>query len=177
MMVYQNGNILMKVIQSKGISNESIKPPTTSDNTLNPKLSYYGTKTRIQFTGSCLKQPNVTFTHKKVVNIYIIYELRAPSSNFSDPTIKNFLFVTLTKNRDIDKYRYSGYRIGFDKRGRFSFPGGGFGQNVIIVGADMSSSIHIDNKGKGILILGLGPTQRLGENSLTAEKCILLILQ
>ena len=34
----------------------------------------------------------------------------------------------------------------------------------------MSSSIHIDNKGKDILILGLGPTQRLGENSLNAEK-------
>ena len=34
----------------------------------------------------------------------------------------------------------------------------------------MSSSIHIDNKGKDILILGLGSTQWLGENSLTAEK-------
>ena len=34
----------------------------------------------------------------------------------------------------------------------------------------MSSSIHIDYKGKDILILGLGPTQGLGENSLTAEK-------
>ena len=33
--------------QSKGISNESIKPPTTSDNSLYPKLSYYGTKTRV----------------------------------------------------------------------------------------------------------------------------------
>ena len=47
---------------------------------------------------------------------------------------------------------------------------GGFGQNVIIFGADMSLSIHINNKGKDILILGLGPTQGLGENSLTAEK-------
>ena len=27
--------------QSKGISNESIKPPTTSNNTLNPELNYY----------------------------------------------------------------------------------------------------------------------------------------
>ena len=62
--------------QSKRISNESIKPPTTSDNSLNPKLSYYGTKTRVQFIGSCLKQPNFTFTHKKVVNIFIVYELR-----------------------------------------------------------------------------------------------------
>ena len=34
----------------------------------------------------------------------------------------------------------------------------------------MNSSIHIDNKGKNILILGIGPTQALGENSSTAEK-------
>ena len=34
----------------------------------------------------------------------------------------------------------------------------------------MSSSTHIDNKGKDILILGFGPTQGLGEHSLTAEK-------
>ena len=39
----------------------------------------------------------------------------------------------------------------------------------------MSSSPHIDNK-KDILILGKGPTQGL-EHTLTAEKCILLILQ
>ena len=51
--------------QSKGESNESIKPPATSDNSLNPKLSYYGAKTRVQFTRSCLKQPDFTFTHKK----------------------------------------------------------------------------------------------------------------
>ena len=112
------------------------------------------------------------FTHKKVVNIYIVYELRVSSSNYSDPTLKNCLFgaVTLTKNADIDKYKYFGYGIGFDRRGSFSFPGGGFGQNVIIFGEDMSSSIHIDNKGKDLLILGLGPTQGLGENSLAAEK-------
>ena len=65
---------------------------------------------------------------------------------------------------------YSGYEIGFDRRGSFSFPGGGFGQNVIIFGADMNSSPHIDNKGKDILILGIGPTQGLDGNSLTAEK-------
>ena len=51
--------------QSKGLSNESSKPPTTSDNSLTPRLSYNGTKIRVQFTGSCLKQPKFTFTHKK----------------------------------------------------------------------------------------------------------------
>ena len=39
--------------KSKGLSSESIKPPTTSDNSLTPELNYYGTKTRIKFAGSC----------------------------------------------------------------------------------------------------------------------------
>ena len=75
----------------------------------------------------------------------------------------------MTKNADIDKYGYSGYGNGFDRKSAFSFPGGaGFGQNVIIFGVDMSSSAHIDNK-KDILILGKGLTQGL-EHTLTAEK-------
>ena len=64
--------------------------------------------------------------------------------------LKNCLFgaVTLTKNEDIDKYGYSGYGIGFARISSFSFSGGGFGQNVLIFEADMSSSAHIDNKKK-----------------------------
>ena len=65
---------------------------------------------------------------------------------------------TLTKNADIEKYKYSGYGIGFSRRSNFLFPSGGFGQNVLIFGADMSSSTHIDNKKKDILVLGRGPT-------------------
>ena len=73
--------------QSKGLFNESIKPPTTSDNSLTPELNYYGTKTRVKFTRSCLKQSSHILTHKNIVNIYIVYELAASSSNSSDPTI------------------------------------------------------------------------------------------
>ena len=154
--------------QSKGLSNESIKPPTTSDNSLTTELNYYGTKIRIKFTRSCLKQSDHIFTHKKVANIYIVYKLAASSSHDSDPTIKNCLFdaVTLTKNADTEKYKYSGYGIGFDRRSGFSFPSGGFGQNVLIFGADMSTPIHVDNKKKYILVLGTGPTQGL-ESTLT----------
>ena len=157
--------------QSKGLSNESIKSAATSDNSLNPRLGYCGTKIRVQFTGSCLKEPKFTITHKKVVNIYIVYELGASTSHSSDPTIKNCLFggVTLTKNADIEKYKYSGYGVGFDRRSSFSFPSGGFGQNVLIFRADMSSSIHIDNNKKDILVLGRGPTQGL-ESTSTTEK-------
>ena len=67
------------------------------------------------------------------------------------------------------KYKYSGYGTGFDRRSSFSFLGGGFGQNVLIFGVDMSSSAHIDNKKKDILVLGKGTTQAL-EHTLTAEK-------
>ena len=105
------------------------------------------------------------------MNIYIVYELGASSSNVNDPTLKNYLFgaVTLTKNADIDKYGYAGYGTGFDRRGRFSFPSGEFGQNVLIFGVDMSFPAHIDNKKKDILVLGISPTQGL-EHTLTAEK-------
>ena len=50
--------------KSKGLYNKSIKPPTTSDNSLTPELNYYGTKTRVKFTRNCLKQTEVIFTHK-----------------------------------------------------------------------------------------------------------------
>ena len=89
-----------------------------------------------------------------------VYELGASSSHNNDPTLKNCLFgaVTLTKNADIDKYGYSGYGIGFNRRSIFSFPGTGFGQNILIFRVDMSFSSHIDNKKKCILILRKGPT-------------------
>ena len=58
--------------QSKGLSNENIDPPTTSPS---PSINYVGNKIRVKFTGSCLKQSNkLTYTHGKVVNIYIVYE-------------------------------------------------------------------------------------------------------
>ena len=86
------------------------------------------------------------------------------------------VILQLTKNADIEKYKYSAYGIGFDRRSSISFPSGGFGQNVLIFGADMSSSIHIDNKKKDILVFGRGPTHRL-ESTLTAEKMFSIILQ
>ena len=60
--------------KSKGLSAESIKPPTTYDNSLTPTLNYYGTKARVKFTGSYLKQSKISYTRGKVVNIYIFYE-------------------------------------------------------------------------------------------------------
>ena len=63
----------------------------------------------------------------------------------------------------------TGCDIGFDSQSEFLFSDGSYGKNVIIFGADMSSSVHVDNKGKNILILGEGPTQGLDDTTLTAE--------
>ena len=172
-LVFQAVNKYFKVItntdyisswKSKGLSAETIKPPTTI-------MVLNGTKTRVKFTGRCLKQSKVSYTHGKVVNIYIVYELGVSSSHNSDPTLKRCLFgaVTFTKNVDIGKYGYSGYGIGFDRRSSFSFPGGGFGQNVLIFGVDMNLSACINNKKKDVLVFGKSPSKGL-EYTLTAEK-------
>ena len=55
--------------------------------------------------------------------------------------------VKLTKRPDIDEYKYSGYGIGFDRKGKFSV-GDGFDRNCIIFGFDMSSSVHVNSKKK-----------------------------
>ena len=46
--------------KSEGLSDETIKPPATSDNSLQPKVSY---------------------THGSIVHIYIVYELGASGSS------------------------------------------------------------------------------------------------
>ena len=157
------------------MSDENIKSSHTSDSRLNPLIDYYSYNIRVKFNGSILRQPSyvlkLSHTYKKAGNIYIVYELAGSSSHSDNPTLKNCLFgsVTLTKNVDIDKNGYSGYGIGFDIKSSFLFPGGGFGQNVIIFGTDMSSFAHFDNKKKNILVLETGLTQGL-EHTLTGEK-------
>ena len=72
------------------------------------------------------------------------------------------------KHIDVDRYKYSGYDIGFNRKGSFSI-GNEIGRNVLIFGVDMSSITKIDNRKRDILILGKGPTQGL-EHTLCAEK-------
>ena len=164
--------------KSKGLSDKTIKPISTSDNSLTQTISYYyPSKIRVKFTATCLKQNKAIFNHGKVVNIYIVFELGAFTSSNSDPIIKKCLFgaVTLTKNADIEKYEYSGYGVGFDKRSSFSFPSGGFGENVLIFGVDMSSSSHIDNKKRHISSWKRTNT-RTEKYFNRKKKCIQLIL-
>ena len=85
-----NRNILLW--KSKGLSDESIKEPTTLNRILNPPLNLVGTKARLRFSGDCLKQEKITYTHGKTVNIYIVYEIEESVNISSYQTLENCLF-------------------------------------------------------------------------------------
>ena len=80
-----------------------------------------------------------------------------------------FRSVEKIKNTDPYKCKYSGYGKGVDSRSEISFIDGIAGKNVMFFGADMNSSVDIDNKNKIILILGDRPTQWLDDATLIAE--------
>ena len=144
-----NKIIIILSWKSKGLSEESVKAPTTSNKFLDSSLDFVGSKARERFSRDCLKQEKITFNHRKIVNIYIVYEIERSVNTSSYPTLKNVLFDTikLTKYVDVDLYKYSGYGIGLDRKGFFSIDHE-VGRNVIIFGVDVSSSPHIDNKKK-----------------------------
>ena len=73
--------------KSKGLSDESNKPPTTSIKVINPLVDYVGTKIRVTFNGDCLKQDKITFNQVKIVNIYIVYEIERSVNISSYPTL------------------------------------------------------------------------------------------
>ena len=142
--------------------------PYTTSKSLFPKRVWYNSGIKLRFRGTCLKQEKATFTPKYVVNFFIVHELDTwPRDLNTDITFKNCLFGSvLLKNANPDKYKYSGYGIGFHYRSHVLLPDG---SKVIIFEADMNSSVQIDNKEIDILILGEGTTQGLDDTILTAE--------
>ena len=82
--------------KSKGLSDKTIKPCATSDNSLTPLINYYGSKERVKFNGGCLKQSNkLTYSYRAKVNIYIVFEVGASGSNNSDQTLKYVYLLQL----------------------------------------------------------------------------------
>ena len=76
--------------KSKVLPDKSIKPPTTSNNSLSPALNYISGKIRVKHAGSCWR---LTFNHKTLVNIYIVYEINLwPFKQRASFTSREFLF-------------------------------------------------------------------------------------
>ena len=165
-----NRSLNISEFESKGIHNEVIKPP---NNTLAQEMGLEERNMHLKFDGSCLKATEKYFYFLTLMklNIYIVYELDSNLNNF-DPALENCLFgaVKLTKNADIEKYKYTGYGIGFDSNETFLFPDGSFGEIVLIFGADMSSSVHANNKANKILVLGNEFKQGINGTTIYSEK-------
>ena len=87
------------------MSDESIKPPSTSLKILNPSVNYVATKARAEINGDCLKQHKISFDHGKIVNIYIAYEVNKNVNISSYAMLEKCLFgaVKFTKHVDIDQ--------------------------------------------------------------------------
>ena len=80
--------------KSEGLSDENITAPSATNKF--PSLEYFGTKPRVRFSGSCLKQNAITYNHEKSVNIYIVYEINKNDNTTStDPTLERCLFGEL----------------------------------------------------------------------------------
>ena len=144
------------------MSEGSIENITKPDSSFAPTFVDHQILPDINFNGHCLIKNNISIP-KKVINLYISYTVGSKLRNLNTAfTLTNCLFgsVKLTKNADLDKYKYSGWGIGFDSRSEFSFTEGRYGKNFIIFGADM--------RRKNILILGKGPTQGLDGATLSA---------
>ena len=97
------------------MSEESIENISKSDSNFAPTFVDHYLLLDMNFNGHCLSKSNI-YIAKKAINLYISYTLgpllRSLNTDF---TLGNCLFipVKLTKNTDLDRYKYTGYSIGF----------------------------------------------------------------
>ena len=143
--------------ESKGLSNEKISSITTPNYNQAPSIVHDNVRIKLKFVGDLLKQDQITYNHGPIVNIYIVYRL-SPSIT-SDITVENCLFGAVKISKILKTNTYSGYGIAFNSKGRFSHPGGGYG-----------SSVHANNIGSNILVLGKEFIQGINGTTIYAER-------
>ena len=138
-----------------------------------PSLENYG-RMSVKFNGNYFVQNKVLHpNNNNVANIYIVYKLDTiNNTRNTDYSIQNALFgaVKITKNEDISKNKYEGYGIYFDEGGMFTNGNITNGRNVIIFGADMSFSIHANNRANNVYVVGDFLVQGINGTSIYAEK-------
>ena len=166
-----SGNYIY-IWKCKGLSDGRFNSNTASNYSIIPELSSYGTKTRVEFNGSGLKQDKATHDPRAIVNIYIVYEISKNYNISNYPTLENCLFgaVSLTKIADIGQYKHSGYGIGFDRKGEFSFVSRGFGRNCVTYGADLTNSSYVINRKKIFFVLVKDFTQGVNGTRIYVEQ-------
>ena len=106
-----------------------------------------------------------------MVNIFIVYKI-SPKTSSDIFTLESSLFgaVKLTKDAEVRKYKHSRHCTRFDSKGEFSHPSGRYGRNVIIFGADLSSSRHANNRTNNVLVLVKDFIQRINGTTIYLEQ-------
>ena len=136
----------------------------------------------VYLTGNHFQQNKVIIPNdNNVINIYCVYELQQISSlRDTSFTIQNALFGAMQIIKDPtnnSNNNYKGYGLCFDERSNFSYTitqdgrqRTSNGKNVLIFGADVSSSIHATNRANHIYCFGEGLTQGINDTTIYAEK-------
>ena len=111
---------------------------------------------------------------KSIVNIYIVYKLSTKCISSSN-ALENCLFGATEVNKpnnttDPRKWQYSGYDLAFDRTGQFTHNNGSQARNIIMFGADISTSIHSTNKTQNILVLDHAFIQKINYTVIYAER-------
>ena len=150
--------------KSKGLSAKNLNTPATTGNSLPPSIKWYeNSNICLTFKESCLKQKRCAFTPQNICKYKYIYKLNTWSLDLnSDFIIKDCLCGGVKLAKMIQRNL-------FELRSEYSLADGRVGKNVINFGVDMSSSVHIDNNKKDILILDKGSTQGLDDTTLSSE--------
>ena len=106
---YFSGTTRIQSWKSNGMSEEKIENITKSDSNFAPSFVDLHVLPDIKFYGDCLIKYDISIP-KKVISLYISYTLGPLLRNLNtDFTLVNCLFgsVKLTKNADLNKYKYS----------------------------------------------------------------------
>ena len=147
---------------------------------LSPNIKNDSKGLHVFFNGGNYLHQDIIAIPNKVINIYCVYELDPIDfSRNNEFTIQNALFgaIEITKNANTSKYKYKGYGICFDESEEFTHvrKEGNFNhttpaRNVIIFGADMSFSKHVNNKANNIYVMGKDYIQKINDTTIYAEK-------
>ena len=138
---------------STGIHNDS---NNTNSNNNSPTLLNRNNRLGVTFNGNYTKQNRLGYAPGKIVNLYIVYELKNRRVDNPNFTVQNGLFraVKTTKNVNSSHHKYEKYGICFDSESFFSFGNGIDAKNVIIFGVNTINSSHLTNKTQNIYVLG-----------------------
>ena len=158
---------------STGIHNDSNNTDLFSVNNSNnnsPTLLNKNNRLGVTSNGNYMKQNKLGYAHGKIVNLYIVYELKNRRIDSPDFTVPNGLFraVKITKHVNTSHYKYEGYGICFDGESSFSFGNRTDAKNIIILGVNTRNSSYSTNKTQNIYVLGKDFVQGINNTTIYA---------